>query len=225
MNNVAFTRIRCPELADFLEACCSSRLAFDGAHPLEHSSQNHIHLWALEYWADRHEWIDLEYRAAFVDAIFQRWRGRLKGLAPYRMSGFRLYLYEDLAPTVSAVAETEFGFPYGGTPEFVQSTREVLELYLGRRWSDNFESGKWKLPPSQVLRMVEDQQGSIGRRTASQLGIQVGALRILIEQMGLEASVNEIRKRHKRRPAAFRYNESFEHGYRVYERRLPPHYQ
>ncbi len=225
MTIEAFTRARCPELADFLRDCAAAPLAFDGPYPLAHSSHNHIHLWALEYWADHHAWIDLEYRVTFARLILERWRGRLKGLAPYRADGYRLYLYEDMAPTVSAVAETEYGFPYGGVPTFVREPRDVMTVYVGRSWRRNFTGEPWALKPDRILAEIERQSGSISKPTADALGVSVGALRILIEQMGIENRVNAIRKRYKRRPAAFRMDQSSDHAYRVYEQRLPAGYR
>ncbi|MCB1520989.1 MAG: hypothetical protein KDJ37_10500 [Hyphomicrobiaceae bacterium] len=214
-------RLRCPELADFLEDVCAQRFNFEGAHPNEHSYYSHRHLWALEWWADRHAWIDLDYRVAFVDEIFTRWKGRLKGQPPYRASGFRMYLYEDLAPTVSVVAETG-ECPYDGALTFVPSTRDVLRRYVGRSWAGVFEGDPWRVPRERIVREVERHHGSIGQPTADALGIKVGELRVLIEQMGLDRQVNELRKRFKRRPANFRVDD----GYReveiaIFEARLP----
>jgi hypothetical protein len=220
-----FTRTRCPELADFLAGCCIQPLAFEGAYPLMHSSHNHTHLWALEYWADHHAWIDLDYRVAFVRFIFERWRGRLKGLEPYRQSGYRLYLYEDMAPTISVVADTPYGFPYGGTPHFVKDVREIMALYVGRSWRQNFSGEPWELKADHILAAVEQHSGSISKPTATALGVPVGKLRILIEQMGLENRVNAIRKKFKRRPAAFRADAPFDHRFKIYEQRLPAGYR
>lgn len=127
-----FTRARCPELADFLTDCCERELSFVGEHPIEHSSHNHIHLWAVEYWADHHTWIDTDYRVEFAQTVLDRWKSRLKGYRPYRDRGYRLYLYQDLAPTVSVVAETKYGFPYPDQPVFVQSVREIMALLCRR---------------------------------------------------------------------------------------------
>lgn len=216
-----FTQQRCPELAAFLEACSTTPLAFEGDHPIAHSGDNHIHLWALEYWADHHAWIDLEYRVEFAEQILTRWRGRLRGLPPYRNAGFRLYLYEDLAPTVSIVAETTYGFPYGGEPSMVDTVRDVMALYVGRSWRDNFDFAPWEVEPGRILATVEQHSGSISKPTANALGMQVGKLRILIEQMGIDIQINDIRKRFRRRPAKFRSEEDLPHRYRIYEQRLP----
>jgi hypothetical protein len=225
MSLEAFTRERCPELAAFLKDCCASPLSFAGAHPIEHSADNHIHLWSLEYWADHHKWIDLDYRTAFADLILDRWRGRLKGLAPYHADGYRMYLYQDMAPTVSVVAETRFGFPYGGTASFVHGAREIMRLYVERSWRDNFTIEPWEVDDQALLAAVDKHAGSIGKPTANALKISVAALRRLIEQMNLADRVNAIRKRYKRRPAAFEDDETFEHTFAVYEQRLPPGYR
>lgn len=225
MSIERFTRARCPELADFLDGCCARPLAFEGPYPIAHSSHNHVHLWALEYWADHHAWIDLDYRVEFARLILERWRGRLKGLPPYREGGYRMYLYEDMAPTVSVVAETSYGFPYSGTAEFVAGPRDVMAVYVGRSWRRNFSGEPWEPKAARILETVEREAGSISKRTADKLGVSVGFLRILIEQMGLDDKVNAIRKQFKRRPAAFRTTEHFEHAYKIYERRLPAGYR
>ena len=113
------TRRRCPELAQYLEDVAASPLRFDGSDPLQHSSDNHVHLWKIESLADTYGWIDVDYRVEVVSYLLEQWRCRLKGLPPYRQQGYRLYLYEDLAPTISVVAETPIRFPYSyGTPVF-----------------------------------------------------------------------------------------------------------
>ena len=225
MTLLAETRARCPELADFLEAVCETPLRFEGAHPNMHSADNHVHLWSLEWWADRHAWIDLDYRVAFVALILARWKGRLKGLRPYREAGYRFYLYEDLAPTVSVVAETPYGCAYGGSLVFVRSMREVMSRYVGRRWSENFAFGRWEISQERVLEVIEANAGSISRPSATALGLPVGKLRILIQQMGLERRINAIRKRYKRRPAQFGPEPELRFESRVYERLLPAGYK
>ncbi len=220
-----FTAERCPELAEFLESCCAQQLSFEGDCPNYHSSMNHTHLWALEYWADHHAWIDLDYRAAFVDHIFERWRDRLKGLDPYRDAGYRFYLYEWMAPTISVVAETPTGFPYPGQPKFVRTPRDVMAPFVERSWAKNFDSEPWQIPQDRILEVIEANGGSISKPSAAALGLKVGALRTLIEQMGLDDQVNTIRKRFKRAPARFRIEPEPEFSYLCYELRLPVGYR
>lgn len=221
----AFTAQRCPELAEFLEVCCTRPLAFEGEDPNYHSYLNHTHLWALEYWADHHVWIDLDYRTEFVEIILARWRGRLKGLAPYRQAGYRFYLYEWLSPTISVVAETPTGFPFPGEPQFVKRLNDVMALYVERSWAENFSSDPWRLSRQRILRAIEANKGSISKPSAEALGVKAGGLRILIEQMGLEREVNAIRKTFKRRPATFRGEPEEEMKYACYEERLPAGYR
>ena len=225
MSLPAFTATRCPELAEFLEFCCAQPLSFEGDDPNYHAYLTPIHLWALEYWADHHAWIDLDYRVAFVELIFQRWRGRLKGREPYRQAGYRMYLYEWLSPTISVVAETPGGFPYPGQPIFVGKPRDVMALFVDRSWAANFESEPWKIPREKILQVIKANKGSISKPSAAVLGLKVGALRILIEQMGLDDEVNSIRKTFKRRPAAFRVEPEPELTYHYYESRLPAGYR
>lgn len=225
MEIVEFTRARSPELADCLEACCLFPLSFEGEDPNHHSSANHIHLWQLEQFADHFSWIDLDYRTWFVQHIFTRWRGRLKGLPPYQNAGYRIYLYEDLAPTVSVVAETSVGFPYPVEATFVDSPRDIMALYVGRSWRANFSAEPWPLSPKKVLETIEANQGSVSKPSADGLGLKVGQLRILIEQMGLENRVNAIRKRFKRRPANFREEKTIPNRHHFYELRLPAGYR
>ncbi len=222
---VAFTTSRCPELAQFLNQCCTTPLAFEGDCPNAHSAHNHIHLWSLEWWADHHKWIDLDYRVAFVEHIFSAWRGRLKGLPPYRKAGYRFYLYEDLAPTISVVAETPEGFPYPGEPNLVSAPRDIMALYSDRSWSANFQSAPWKVSRERILETIAGNAGSIGKPSASFLGLKTGQLRTLIEQMMLDRDVNAIRKRFKRRPAKFREDEDPPYLYHIYEKKLPARYR
>jgi hypothetical protein len=225
MTIASFTRARCPELADFLEACAVAPLAFEGAHAMSHSAANHIHLWALEYWADHHAWIDLDYRAGFAEVIVERWRGRLKGLPPYRRQGYRIYLYEDMAPTLSAVAETGEGCPYGGNLHFVASPREVMAAYVGQSWRARFSGEPWPIAPARILAAVEHAAGSIGQPTASALGLGVGELRALIERIGLGQQVNAIRKRYRRRAAAFKPGPESDRPILIHELRLAAGYR
>lgn len=216
-------RNSCPDLAKFLNECCAAPFNFEGDCPNLHSSHNHIHLWALEYWADRHSWIDLDFRTEFVDEILERWRVRLKGHPPYQEEGYRVYLYEDLAPTVSVVAETAEGFPYPGEPTFVEQRRHIMEIYVDRSWHSNFHFEPLDIDPDVILKTVEQNFGSISKPTANALGVKVGALRTLIEQMDLQGEVNSIRKKYKRRPAKFK-EEEYPHRYRIHEQLLRPGY-
>lgn len=223
---VNFTRERCPELADFLVNACATPLTFEeGAHPNTHSADNHIHLFELERWADHHSWIDLDYRTQFAELIFARWRGRLKGLWPYRASGYRFYLYEDLAPTVSAVAETAEGFPYPGEPTFVSSPRDIMARFAERSWAGVFDFEPWAVSREKLIAAVEANAGSISKPTAASLGLKVGQLRTTIEVMGLDGEVNRLRKRFKRRPAKFRTEADLPFRYHCYELRLPAGYR
>jgi len=224
MIPIAETRHRCPELWGFLEAVAEGPLTFEGPYAIDHSAANHVHLWALEWWSDHHAWIDTDYRTAFAATILERWRSRLKGLAPYHTTGYRLYLYEDLAPTVSVVAETAQGCPYGGHLSFVSSVRDVMVSYAGRRWSANFTDDRGAITPERVLAVIEREAGSIGAPSANALGVKVGMLRRVIEQLDIECEVNAIRKRYKRRPAQFNAVGSLGGTFRVYEERLPPGY-
>ena len=196
-------------------------MRFEGGHPLMHSADNHIHLWALEYWADHHAWIDTSYRVRFAQAIFDRWRARLKGMRPYQERGYRLYLYAGLAPTVSVVAETDTGCPYGLAEEFVPDLASVMRPYEGQSWAAHF-SEDGSLEPESVVKAVERHAGSIGKPTAQALGMQVGHLRRYIEWCELADEVNAIRKRYKRRPAQFR--EEVAAPLVIWEERLPAGY-
>lgn len=218
------TRNRCPELAEFLADCCERDLRFDGPYPIQHSAYNHIHLATLEYWADRHGWIDLGYRTAFAQAVLARWRARLKAAAPYRRDGFRLYLYEDMAPTLSVVAETAQGCPYGGVIQRVESIRQIMAIYAGRSWIAQFGPRADFIAPERVLSVIAGNSGSISQPSAQALGLSAGALRLLIEQYDLTGAVNAIRKRHHRRPARFRGEMERQNTFRMYEEVLAPGY-
>jgi hypothetical protein len=223
---VKYTKAQSPELAEYLEGVAGATLTFDGDDPLAHSADNHIHLWKLEFLSDTNPWIDTDYRTEFVKYIFEQWRMRLKGLHPYRERGYRVYVYEDLAPTVSVVAETDIGFPYMfGSPIFVESIIDVVRPYAERSWLENFSGREWELPQDSILNAVEKHKGSIGQPTANSLGTRVGALRKVIINMGLGGQVNTIRKRHNRRPADFSDESLGQNVWRVFERRLPAGYK
>ncbi len=225
MSLVVQTRRRCAELANFLEGVCEAPLDFTSEHPLDHSRFNHVHLWALEYWADRHGWIDLGYRVDFVEAILTRWTQRLRGYRPYQEQGYRLYLYADLAPTVSVVAETPHGCPYSGNLTFVERTVDVLRPYANRSWADNFTDDPYALGPDRILDAVARHAGSISHATARSLGVSRGRLRSMIDVFDLGEEVNAIRKRNRRRPAAFRDVPLNDRNVAVHERLLAPGYR
>jgi len=111
MDIVEYTRTRSKELANYLEECACSPLTFEGNDPLSHSSSNHVHLWYLEYYSERNNWINVEYKLAFISYILKTWKNRIKGFFPYQSQGYRIYVYGDLAPTISVVANTEIGSP------------------------------------------------------------------------------------------------------------------
>jgi hypothetical protein len=226
MDILNYTKGRSKELAQYLESISRTPFSFEGDHPIQHSSQNHIHLWLLEYLADTHNWIDTEYKSEFVSYILAFWKSRLKGLAPYYQRGYRMYVYEDLAPTISVVAETDVGCPYQA-PEmiFLESIREILDLYNKRSWRGNFSDSDWEISPETLMKVVEKNKGSIGKPTASRLGVQVGKLRLLIMNMGLEYRVNDIRKKNRRRPADFSNTQENKYKMHLYEELLQPNYR
>lgn len=98
-----------------------------------------------------------------------------------------------------------------------------MELYLGRSWRANFDLEPFELNPKWVLNQIDKNKGSIGKPTADKIGVKVGELRTIIEQMGLQSRVNDIRKKYRRRPAQFR-QEDYDHTYRIHEQLLPAHF-
>jgi len=227
MDVLRYTKTVSRDLADYLEQCARAPLAFEGNDPLHHSSHNHIHLWLLECFAERNEWVNLAYKREFVEYILKTWKNRIKGFLPYQSQGYRMYVYTDWAPTISVVAETAMGFPYRYSLEhavFVDDLSDILKKYEGCNWSDNF-GGASGISPKTVLKSVLSNAGSIGKATANMLGLKVGALRRLIINMGLAEQVNEIRKKHKRRPADFRYELDHNHTTLFYELLLPPKFR
>lgn len=220
-----YTRSKSREIADALERVCASRLEFEGDYPLVHSSANHVHLWFLEQQADHAPWIDTEFRSRFIKLVLEHWRIRLKGMAPYRDRGYRMYVYEDAAPTLSVVAETDLGFPYRfGKPVQVERIEDVAALYANRSWRERFEFEPWELSPERILQVIEANQGSISKPSAQKLGLQVGKLRLLITQMDLGEDVNRLRKKFKRRPVDFSEHEKTQETWHVFERILPANY-
>lgn len=214
---------RAPYLADDLARVADQPLRFDGDCPNSHSAFNHRALYGLEAAARQHGWIDTGFRTRFVEAVLNRWQARLKGMAPYQAHGYRLYVYEGMVITVSAVAETDKRFPYPGAPKFVDHPRDVARRYEAGSGFDLVST----LPVTSdaLIKAVEKHHGSISKPTANSLGLQVGELRKCIECYDLQDQVNRIRKQHKRRPAQFRSAEQMpDHSYLIYERRLPAGY-
>lgn len=227
MNILEYTRNRSVELADYLEECAQAPLEFISNDPLRHSSANHVHLWLLERYSDCNDWVNLEYKIEFFQYILEVWKNRIKGLPPYQTQGYRFYVYTDLAPTISVVAETNVGFPYRSTLNhavFVNSVADIVAKYENRKWADNF-SGQWDIAPDKLIQVIHSNKGSIGKPTAQKLGVKVGELRHLIINMDLANKVNDIRKKYKRRPADF--SNSITENYKTYfyEARLPPKFK
>jgi hypothetical protein len=212
---------RMPDVARFIEEMGEIDLRFHGSEPLDHSRDNHVHLWAIEYAADRHREIDLAFRCAAIRHILARWTARLKGYAPYTAQGFRLYVYGDLAPTLSVVAETSRGCPYGEV-KLAADIETVVRPYVGQSWAARFKPAGG-LGPDRLLAAIDKERGSLGA-TARRLGWSLTALRRDIERWEIAPDVNRLRKRNGRRPARFA-----DPIYRVpdtqfWERRLSPRY-
>ena len=225
MSFLQLTQSRSAELAEYAQFVAQMPFDFTGQHPIEHSAHNHVHLWKLEYLADTYPWINTSYRVDFVNYIFDQWRRRLKGFSPYQWRGYRLYLYEDLAPTLSVVAETEIGFPYArGQAIVVPTVEDVLQRYAHRSWKQYFASPGWEISEKRLLNVVAKNNGSISKPTAEALGLTVGKLRILIINMGLAEQVNALRKRYRRSPADFSNDLETAYRWHVFEQCLPARY-
>ncbi len=202
-------------MAVYLDDIAEQPLSFRGPHAIAHSAENHRHLWAVEWYADKDASIGTAFRAAAVSFILYRWRDRLAAHTPTHGRGFRLYLYEDMAPTVSVVAETGEGCPYGGDLRFVERIDEVLAPYATISWSSRFH-GSSALTPDAILKAARHERGSLGS-TARALRMSVGKLRIAIENYGLADDFNAIRKHNKRRPARFRDTDTMLPRLRIWE--------
>ena len=215
---LALKRRHC-ELADALEEIAEQPLSFRGPYANGHSAKNHRHLWMLEYAADRDAQITTAVREAAVRYILGRWRARLPAHATASPKGFRLYCYEDVAPTVSVVGETGEGCPYGGGLIHVKTLREVLEPYAKRPWSQVF--GKLAVDGDAILKALSAHEGSLSQ-SAKALGLPVAEIRRRIEWWGLGPDVNRLRKHHNRRPAQFRDENHLPMNMRIYEERVQP---
>lgn len=225
MSILQYTKEKSADLADYLEVLAKSTLRFEGNDPLIHSSPNHIHLWKLEYLAERYNWIDSEYKIDFINYILRQWKIRLKGLAPYHEKGYRVYVYEDLSPSISVVAETEVGFPYDSSNAvFTKNISNIIDIYNDKIWSNNFSGIDWKITHDNVLKVIEKNKGSISKPSAHELNLQVGKLRHLIINMSLGDEVNTIRKKYKRRPADFSHDPVHDYKWYIYEQKLPANY-
>ncbi len=192
-----------PELGEYVAAIAEKEFVFWGDHPEPHSGENHEHLWKLEVLAGDYPQIDLAIRQQAVEFIFERWRVRLKSFHPYRQNGYRLFLYEDFAPTVSVGAQSPHGFFYSDRLQFVSSIAEVLRSFSNRSWRAQLASTPLALDERSLLSAIEQAQGSIGTRAAQSLGLSVAELRKRIEWLEVADQVNDLRKRFKRRPARF----------------------
>ena len=216
-----------PELAEYVDAIAEMELVFRGDHPIEHSRHNHVHLSSIEWLAVRHPQIDLSIREQAVQFVFERWRARLKSFHPYRQSGYRLYLYEDFAPTISVVADTAHGFPYGKEPAAWSSVDEVFKPFVKITNTKPMQLDccqESALSGDMILSAVERARGSIRTRAAQSLGLSVAELRKRVEWFYLCDQVNDLRKRFKRRPARFTDQDSRFFEFKIFELRLPANY-
>lgn len=213
MNFVQRTSHFSPALAAYLQQVAEQELYFRGEHPLEHSRDNHVHLWKLESQAELHREINLEFRVEAVRYILQEWTRTLR---QHPKGTYLFYLYEDLAPTISIVRETSYGFPYAGQPVFVQDMAGVMRLYLKRSWKDLFRGDH---TVDHLLEVLQKNEGSL-TRTARSLSWSLADLRKKLEQWDLSAEVNTIRKHFKRRPAQLLARDDLPHTYRIYQTRI-----
>lgn len=205
------------EFAEYISAIAESDLRFQGEYPIEHSRYNHVHVFGLERCARENPCINLNLKTQAIEYIFARWKVRLKSYQPHTKEGFRMYLYEDFAPTISVVAETQFGFLYGGQAVFVDSPKEILEIYEDRDWNDFLQASE----ETAVLFAIEKSQGSIGTRAAQLIGLRAVELRKYIEWFEIGDQVNAIRKQFHRRPARFLSYEDRFARFKCYELRVP----
>lgn len=210
-----------PEVARYIEETGEGELRFRGDQPLDHSRDNHVHLWLIEHAADQYREIDLAFRCAAIRAILSRWTQRLKAYSQYQTQGFRLYVYGDLAPTLSVVAETPRGCPYGDVKR-AEDIESVVRPYVGTSWAARFRSNGG-LGPQRLLDAIDRERGALGA-TARRLGWSVAALRRDIELWDIGPDINRLRKRHGRRPAAFADPAHRLPATIFWERRLPPRY-
>ena len=187
------------EFAEYVHDLAETPLRFRGEHPSEHSRDNHIHLFGWGPCVQKDPRLDLHVQVQAVEYIFARWRTRLRSYQPHTQHGYRMYLYEDFAPTISVVAETKFGFPYHGQPIFVDSLIEILQIYANHDWNDFLQPSE----KTAVLHAVEKSQGSIGTRAAQLIGLRAIELRKYIEWFEVGDQVNQIRKQFHRRPVQF----------------------
>ncbi|GGJ19732.1 hypothetical protein [Deinococcus roseus] len=213
MDFIQRTRRFSPALADHLQQVAQQTLDFSGLHPLDHSRHNHVHLWKLEYEADLHPEINLQYRVDCARFVQQSWTEQLKF---HPKGAYLFYLYEDLAPTVSVVRETEYEFPYAGTPVFVEDMAGVMRLYVGRSWKAQFKGNRLD---RHVLEQLEKHQGSL-TRTAQHLNLSIAELRRWIEQLQLTAEVNALRKHFYRRSLQLKTEWELPLTYRIYHKRI-----
>jgi len=211
------------EFAEWVTCIAEKDFSFEGEYPLSHSSYNHEHLWKLEYMADYYSCIDLSFRCKVANYIIEKWKKRLKGYKPYNEKGFRVYVYQDTAPTISVVAETEYGFPYAGEVLFVDEIEDIMKEYANRSWKANFIYTD-KIPDSdEILNRLEKNKGSISS-TAKEFGIGISEFRRMLEWFDIGKNVNQIRKKYRRRPANIADCDDIPHRFKLFELRLPAKY-
>jgi hypothetical protein len=215
-----------PELSAYVAAVAEQDFSFVGEHPIEHSRANHVHLWKIEWLADQYHRIDLGIRCQAVEYIFERWRVRLKSYRPYLQGGYRLLLYEDSAPTVSVVAETPHGFPYGGRSRFVNDISTLLKPYERRSWKARFGQEAFFQPRDEkdIVAAVKHARGSLGTRAAQRVGLNVAELRKQIEWLEIGDEINALRKQFHRKPARLMRLEELPYHYAVFQILLPSRY-
>lgn len=224
---IEYTKKRSAVLGKYLEDICNAEFAFAASHPLAQTMINRQPLGKLELLAEEHDWITLDYKVEFVKTIFSFWRESLKGYKDfYKTTGFLFYLFEDshAIPNVTVVANTPEGNPYPFL-KLMPDIRQVLEINAGRSWKKEETKKLDAAEEIKVLKVIEQNFGSIGKPSANQLNMKAGELRKLIINGGLGNAVNEIRKQNKKQPADFRNELEKEDVERIgWEGVVPPNY-
>tara|TARA_B100000315_G_C14424117_1_gene516985 strand:- start:161 stop:832 length:672 start_codon:yes stop_codon:yes gene_type:complete len=190
------------ELGEWIEYFSALEFDFNPDNIYAYNS-NYEYFWYLESKACDHPEIDLAFRCGTVEYIRSLWRVRLKGYAPYRTTGYFLYMWESLAPKMEIMAFKPELLHFEPREVVVDSIEEMMRPYVDRPWDGLFDWSRPRPGPKDILHVIEKEKGSIGSRTAQRLGFKVGELRRDIGRWEIEGQVNCIRKKYHRRPAKF----------------------
>lgn len=140
-----------------------------------------VHLWRFEHAAARNDWIDARYRVALARALVAAWRADLT-----RVQGgaWRLLFYQDVMPTIALHPADDTRSPLPGPQQRVACPGEVLLRYQDAPWPSDDTLPDAVPHAPEILRVVADNAGSLGRHSAAALGLKPAACVSSSNKMG-----------------------------------------